>query len=96
MEIWEMTAVSIGERIRQGEFTSEEAVRSFLDRAKMEEGRIHAFVRLDGDEAVKRAKEVDQGIREGRYTGPLAGVPVAVKDNICTRGIPTTCCSKIL
>ena len=96
MEIWEMTAVSIGERIRQGEFTSEEAVRSFLDRAKKEEGRIHAFVRLDGDAAVKRAKEVDQGIREGRYTGPLAGVPVAVKDNICTRGIPTTCCSKIL
>ena len=96
MEIWEMTAVSIGERIRQGEFTSEEAVRSFLDRAKKEEGRIHAFVRLDGDAVVKRAKEVDQGIREGRYTGPLAGVPVAVKDNICTRGIPTTCCSKIL
>ena len=72
MEIWEMTAVSIGERIRQGEFTSEEAVRSFLDRAEKEEGRIHAFVRLDGDAAVKRAKEVDQGIREGRYTGPLA------------------------
>ena len=49
MKIWEMTAVSIGERIRQGEFTSEEAVRSFLDRAEGEEERIHAFVHLDGE-----------------------------------------------
>ena len=96
MKIWEMTAVSIGERIRQGEFTSEEAVRSFLDRAEGEEERIHAFVHLDGEAAIRRAREADRGIREGRYAGPLAGVPVALKDNICTRGIPTTCCSKIL
>ena len=96
MEIWEMTAVDIGKRIRQGEFTSEEAVRSFLERARRGEDRIHAFLHLDEEEALRQAREADRGIRDGKYTGPLAGVPVAVKDNICTKGIPTTCGSKML
>ena len=57
MEIWEMTAVDIGKRIRQGEFTSEEAVRSFLERARRGEDRIHAFLHLDEEEALRQARE---------------------------------------
>ena len=96
MKIWEMTASELGRSIQAGEISSEEAVRSFLDRAEEVEERIHAFVNLDRDRALAEAREADRGIREGRLKSPLAGVPVGIKDNICTEGIPTTCCSRIL
>ncbi len=96
MKIWEMTASELGRSIRAGEISSEEAVRSFLERTEETEQRIHAFVNLDGDRAIAEAREADRGIREGRFKSRLAGVPIGIKDNICTEGIPTTCCSRIL
>ena len=96
MEIWEMTALALGQQIRAGKISSEEAVKACLERAKQVETDVHAFVHLDGERAIQAAREADRGIREGRYDSPLAGVPVAVKDNLCTEGMPTTCCSRIL
>ena len=60
------------------------------------EPEIHSFVTVTEEYAYRRAEEVEKGIRDGRYSGPLAGVPAAVKDNICTAGIPTTCSSRML
>lgn len=96
MELWEMTAVALGERIRKREVSCREAVESCLDRMGTVEDDIHAFVWRDGEETLRQADRIDREIREGRYDSVLAGVPVAIKDNICTYGIPTTCCSRIL
>ncbi len=60
------------------------------------EGDIHAFNIVLADEARLRAAEIDEAVAAGRDPGPLAGVPIALKDNMCTRGIPTTCSSRIL
>ena len=78
MEIWEMTALALGQQIRAGKISSEEAVKACLERAKQVETDVHAFVHLDGERAIQAAREADRGIREGRYDSPLAGVPVAV------------------
>ena len=84
MDILENTALSLGKKIRQKEISVREAVKASLDQIDRQEPKIHAF--LDVDEKVyARVKEVEEGIKAGRYRGPLAGVPIAVKDNICTK-----------
>ncbi len=96
MDICRMTALELGKKIRQREVSVTEAVKAFLARMEAAEPKIHSFVTVDREGALKRAREVQKGIDEGRFTGPLAGVPAAVKDNLCTKGLLTTCSSKIL
>lgn len=96
MKITELTALELSGQIRAGEFTAEEAAKAYLDQIERNEKDIHACLTVDPDTVLKQASDVDRGIREGRFTGPLAGVPIAVKDNICTKGMRTTCASKIL
>ena len=67
-----------------------------LDAIEKREAQVHSFVTVDREGALKRAKEVQAKIDAGELTGPLAGVPVAIKDNMCTKGLLTTCSSKIL
>ena len=67
-----------------------------LDAIEKREAEVHSFVTVDREGALKRAKEVQAKIDAGELTGPLAGVPVAIKDNMCTKGLLTTCSSKIL
>ena len=67
-----------------------------LDAIEKREAQVHSFVTVDREGALKRAKEVQAKINAGELTGPLAGVPVAIKDNMCTKGLLTTCSSKIL
>lgn len=90
------TALKLGEQIRTGKISAAEAVRLSLDQIQRQEPQIRAFLNVTEEYALKRAAEVEEGIAHGRYTGPLAGVPLAVKDNFCVEGIETTCASKIL
>ncbi len=96
MDILDMTAVSLGVAIKNKEVTVREAVKAALDRIGEKEKEYHCFVTVDGEGALEKADKVQKKIGEGHLTGPLAGVPVAVKDNMCTEGLLTTCSSKIL
>lgn len=94
--ILDFTALELGRRIKAGAVSAVEAAEAALARIEETEPAIHAFVTVDGDRALARAREVQSRIRSGELAGPLAGVPVAVKDNLCTAGLRTTCSSKIL
>lgn len=97
MSYMDMTAVELGKKIKAGEVTVEEAVKDAIERMNKMEPEINAYVTVIEEEAIlKRARQVQAGIADGTYTSPLAGVPVAIKDNMCTRDVLTTCSSKIL
>ena len=90
------TAGELARKIRKGEIRPSEAVEASLLQIERMEPQIGAFLQIDREGALARAEEVEQGIRSGKYQGPFAGVPAAVKDNICTKGMETTCASRIL
>jgi aspartyl-tRNA(Asn)/glutamyl-tRNA(Gln) amidotransferase subunit A len=90
------SAVSLAAAVRNGEVSAARLLEEHLDRISASEPDVHAFNLVLADEARRQAAAVDQAVAEGRDPGPLAGVPVALKDNLCTRGTPTTCSSKIL
>lgn len=96
MSLMSLTAVELGKKIKAKEVTVEDAVNAALDAMEAREKEVHSFVTIDREGALKRAKEVQKLIDDGTLTGPLAGVPVAIKDNMCTKGMLTTCSSKIL
>lgn len=96
MSILDMTALELSKAIKEKKVTVEEATKAALDRIKEQEPNINAFITIDEEGALKRAAEVQAGIDNGELTGPLAGVPVAIKDNLCTEGLLTTCASRIL
>lgn len=96
MNIVEMTAAQLAAAIRAGETTAVEATEAVLARIEEEDKKYNCYVTVDRDGALAQAKKVQAQIETGELMGPLAGVPVAVKDNICTEGLLTTCSSKIL
>lgn len=96
MKILDYTAVGLAKAIRNGEVTSPEAVQAVLTQIKEREESLHCYVTIDEEGALRKAQEVQKKIEAGELTGPLAGVPVAIKDNMCTEGMLTTCSSKIL
>ena len=92
-----MTALQLGKKIQAGELTAVDAARASLEQIRKTEGRIHAYVTIqEEDTLLKRAAQVQKQIESGELSGPLAGVPVAIKDNLCTEGLLTTCSSRIL
>ena len=96
MSILDLTALELGKKIKSGEITSLQATEAVIKQIKAVEEQVHSYVTLDGEGAMKRAKEVQAQIEAGTLTGPLAGVPAAIKDNMCTKDMRTTCSSKIL
>ena len=97
MSILNLSALALSEKIKAGEIKVTEVARLVLDQIKETEESIHSFVSLvDEDAVMKQAALLQEGIDKGELTSPLAGVPMAIKDNMCTNGIKTTCSSKIL
>ena len=96
MSLTSLTAVELGKKIKAGEVSVEEAVQDALEQIQKKEPQINSFVTVDEQGAFKQAREVQKKIDAGELSGPLAGVPAAVKDNMCTEGLLTTCSSKIL
>lgn len=91
-----MTAAQLSAAIRAGKTTAVEAAEAVLSQIEKEDKKYNCYVTVDRDGALAQAAAVQEKIEAGELTGPLAGVPVAVKDNICTEGLRTTCSSKIL
>jgi aspartyl-tRNA(Asn)/glutamyl-tRNA(Gln) amidotransferase subunit A len=91
-----LTVHELGARYRSGEATPTEAVSEYLARIEALDPQVRAFVTVTREDALRRAAEADTRFRAGTPRGPLDGVPIALKDVLCTRGIRTTCGSKIL
>ena len=90
MSLMNLTATGLGEKIKNKEISAPEAVQAALDAIEAKEAEVNSFVTIDREGAVKRANEVQKLIDEGKLAGPVAGVPVAIKDNVCTEGLLTT------
>lgn len=96
MNIFDLTAVELGKKIKSGEITSVEATKAVIEKIKSTDEKFNAYITLNEEDAISRATEADRRIKAGEATSILAGVPIAIKDNICTKGIKTTCASHIL
>ncbi len=96
MSLMDLTAVELGKKIKAKEVTVVDAVNAAIEQIEAVEKDVNSYVTVDKEGALKRAEEVQKLIDDGTLTGPLAGVPVAIKDNMCTENMLTTCSSKIL
>ena len=96
MELLQMSVRTLSEKIRTKALGVEETVSVLQKRIEETDPELCAFLTIEKEQVAHRVEEVQKGIKSGIYAGPLAGVPVAVKDNICTKGLRTTCASKML
>jgi aspartyl-tRNA(Asn)/glutamyl-tRNA(Gln) amidotransferase subunit A len=95
-ELFKLGVKEASDLIAKGEITSTELTQSIIDRVHAEDGRIGAYLTFDEEGALSAAKEADAAIKAGTLSGPLAGIPIAIKDLINVKGQPCTCASKIL
>ena len=96
MSLLDCTAVELAAKIKAGEVTAVEAMQAVVAQIEKSEDKLNCYVTFDKEKALQAAAKADDDIKAGKLTGPLAGVPFAIKDNMCTEGMLTTCSSKIL
>ena len=96
MEITELTVHELQEKLKNKELTIKEITKAYTDRINEKEKDVQAFVTVLTDEAEKRAEEIQNKIENGEIEGAFAGIPIGIKDNICTKGVKTTCSSRML
>jgi aspartyl-tRNA(Asn)/glutamyl-tRNA(Gln) amidotransferase subunit A len=96
MEYYQLTIHELHDMLKKGETTSRAVTESVLDRIKSVDEKVKAYITVTAEVARSQAQEADKRIRSGDFSSLLLGIPIAVKDNMCTNGIKTTCASKIL
>ncbi len=94
--LFEYSAGEVIERVRSRELSVEEYIESIIERIRDKDELINAYITVTAEEALETARKIDERIRDGKDAGRLVGVALAVKDNICTKGIKTTCASRML
>ena len=96
MDITKLTVHELIEKMNNNELTSEEITKAYIDRIEEKEDDVKAFVTTLKEEAIKKAKKIDGEIKKNKNKSQVYGIPVGIKDNICTKGIKTTCSSHML
>ena len=96
MEITELTVHELQEKLKNNELTITDITKAYVDRINEKEKDVQAFVTTLTEEAMKQAEDMQSKVEKGEITGELAGIPIGIKDNLCTKGIKTTCSSKML
>ena len=96
MDVAGLSIKDIRKGLETKAFSDEELISSYLDRIKKYDHKINAFITVCGDDAISMAQSVDRRIAQGEKLGPMEGIPVGLKDNMCTKGVRTTCGSKML
>jgi aspartyl-tRNA(Asn)/glutamyl-tRNA(Gln) amidotransferase subunit A len=96
VELHDLTVHELGDLLRDKKVSSTELTKAVLNRISKVEPKVGSYITINSDEALKRAEEIQDKINRGEALSPLAGIPMALKDNMCTEGVPTTCASKML
>ena len=96
MDITRLTVHELMEKLEKNELTSEEITKAYVDRINEKEKDVKAFVTTTCDEALEKAKEIDSKKKAGEKMNSFAGIPIGIKDNMCTKGVRTTCSSRML
>lgn len=96
MNITDLTVHELKEKLKNKELTITEITKAYIDRINEKEEDVQAFVTTLTDEALKQAKEIETKVNSGEITTEYAGIPIGIKDNMCTKGVKTTCSSKML
>ena len=96
MDITELTVHELQEKLKNKELTITEITKAYTDRIAEKEKDVEAFVTVLSEDANNKAKEIEEKVNNGEITGEFAGIPIGIKDNMCTKGIKTTCSSRML